>query len=282
MSRFPRLLSLLAVALLAGPSLAADGPKKSDEHADCNILLYTDAKPEADNPKYKPSKDHPVYYLALARGDGKFHPLGHPLGNPRDEAIRPQDVFASLEPQLLAQGYRNVLRFQPKAHAPRPTLILMFEYGSMTPETISGKLVQDDPGFGAAALENIQDGVDPHAVLNAGPLGEIVGLQSVSMNDFDFERIKATIEDNRYYVTVTAFDFESADAPGKRKLLLWRARMSTFSGGTDLAASLKPLFSAGAAYFGKNSRRPRSVDIRQGKVEIGETKVVPEPPPAAK
>jgi hypothetical protein len=216
-----------------------------------------------------------VYYLAVARGDGKFHPMGHPLGNPKDDVVNQKDVFGSLEPLLLSQGYHNVLRFQPKAQAPRPTLILMFEYGSMTPETISGKLVQDDPGFGASALENIQDGVDPHAILNAGPLGEIVGLQSISMNDFDFERMKAAIEDNRYYVTVTAFDFEAANGPEKKKILLWRARMSTFAGGTNLAASLKPLFSAGADYFGKNSGRPRSVDLQQGKVEIGETTIIP-------
>ncbi|HET7535795.1 MAG TPA: hypothetical protein VFJ90_05025 [Candidatus Didemnitutus sp.] len=101
-----------------------------------------------------------------------------------------------------------------------------------------------------------------------------------------FDDLKSDIEEERYYVIVSAYDFRTAVHDGKRKLL-WATRMSIRAQGNRFDERLAAMLANADGYFGRNSKEL----IRQyqnGHVDIGEMKVVgtepaaPAKPPEAK
>jgi hypothetical protein len=79
------------------------------------------------------------------------------------------------------------------------------------------------------------------------------------------------LEDERYYVVISAYDFKTAKETGKRKLL-WATRVSIRAQGNRFDQSVSYMMSKASRYFGQNTGRL----IRQyneGVVNIGEMKV---------
>lgn len=68
-------------------------------------------------------------------------------------------------------------------------------------------------------------------------------------------------------------------AAGNRRVLLWRTRMTVATDGVSQLQSLPVLIATAAPYFGREMDEPAVLTprtIREGRVEIGESVVVPE------
>jgi hypothetical protein len=104
------------------------------------------------------------------------------------------------------------------------------------------------------------------------------------MNRSDAQRLALAANEDRYYVSVQAFD--AVRWTRKERVMLWRTTM-LIDGRRDFARELATMLARGAPSFGTDLAVPELLDNRRGRkadVEIGEAKVVPDqsPPPAEK
>ena len=96
-----------------------------------------------------------------------------------------------------------------------------------------------------------------------------------TMGGVDAERIAWATRDNLLYVTLTAFD--AVRWKEKQKVLLWRTTM-LIDWREDFTKSLAAMLAQAGPMFGTDVAVPgyvNTADKREAKVEIGETKVVP-------
>ncbi len=101
---------------------------------------------------------------------------------------------------------------------------------------------------------------------NKNNLGRLAGGGSY------FDDLMSDIEEERYFVIVSAYDFRTAVHDGKRKLL-WATRISVRAQGNRFDQNLTEMLANASSYFGRNSRQL----IRQyhnGNVKIGDMKVI--------
>lgn len=90
------------------------------------------------------------------------------------------------------------------------------------------------------------------------------------------ERVAWVVNDNRYYVTLSAFD--AARWKEKQQVLLWRTSM-LIDWREDFSKSLEEMLAQAGPLFGTDLALPGYVNTaktREGKVEIGDAKVVSE------
>ncbi len=86
-----------------------------------------------------------------------------------------------------------------------------------------------------------------------------------------FTIMRNELEDPRFYIVLTAYDFKEATQKGKRKIL-WTSRISIDTRGNDFMGRMQQMIARAANSFGENTRR--LVRERIGEVEIGEAIVV--------
>ena len=108
-------------------------------------------------------------------------------------------------------------------------------------------------------------------------------VKNVGAFGSDRDDILQNMRDDRYFVIVSAYDFEAGKE--KKKVLLWQAKMSTPSNRVSLAEVIPSMITAGGPRFGRETRLPESVTAplaKEGKVDIGTAVVVPDAPAKAK
>jgi hypothetical protein len=79
------------------------------------------------------------------------------------------------------------------------------------------------------------------------------------------------LEEERYYVVLTAYDYRLLTAKKKSKLL-WEARFSIREVSNQFDTGLPKMISVAADFFGRDSKGLNHVDMPEGKVEIGPVK----------
>ncbi len=94
-----------------------------------------------------------------------------------------------------------------------------------------------------------------------------------------FAELRSELEEPRYYIALTAYDFREA-VERQNKKVLWSTRISIRSTGNRFADSIPAMIASAASSFGTNT--DRLIRDRRGEVEIGELEVVetavPSPP----
>jgi hypothetical protein len=100
-----------------------------------------------------------------------------------------------------------------------------------------------------------------------------------------FDDLMSDVEEERYYVIITAFDYKTA-LHEKKKKIVWSARVSVQAYGNQFDECLSAMVSKASRYFGKDSGHLVR-QYQEGVVGRGELKflgVVPDlaPPPAGK
>lgn len=98
-----------------------------------------------------------------------------------------------------------------------------------------------------------------------------------------YDDLRADIEESRFYVIISAYDFKKAVEQGKRELL-WVTRISVRSPGNRFSQQMRPMLASGARFFGEESGRLVRRYFQRGSVEIGDVEVlgvVPEARPPA-
>lgn len=249
----PALLAIVALALVAtlrASILGFGGPKETDINV---VVDLTDAGRKI----VPPTKEKPAFYLPLLAG---YREMGALIAG--EKSPPPNPAVAKLLAKALAAQHYFVLGPQTAT----PTLVLVFHWGYLNPQI-------DDTG----------DPDNPQTVFwnQKEMLALVAGNTLANVGAFGFERedILQNAREERYFVIVSAYDF--AAAKEKKKVLLWRAKMSTPSNRVSLAEVIGPLIAAGGPRFGRETRLPESVSVplaKEGRVEVGTPVVVPEAP----
>jgi hypothetical protein len=92
------------------------------------------------------------------------------------------------------------------------------------------------------------------------------------------EDMRAELEEDRYFVVLTAFDYQALVNKKKQKFL-WEVRFSIREHGNAFDKRLPGMVALASDYFGRDSQGLHHVDVPEGHVEIGPVKslgVVPQ------
>lgn len=85
----------------------------------------------------------------------------------------------------------------------------------------------------------------------------------------------ADVEETRYYIAISAYDFPELLQHGKKKLL-WQTRVSVRSPGNRFDDSFVPMLKSASRYFGQDSGRLIRGEESKGAVELGDLKFLGE------
>lgn len=232
------LLAAAGVGLLAG--CAGTLPPQ--------VVVVGDLSP-IGNKLTPPDADHPVYYFPLPIG---YKEVGATYAGEKPPPAK-NGVSHTLAVALAKQHYLLMTPEHP------PTQLLVFWWGSMNPQI-------EDFGSNDPADQVFFNKREMMALVGAYKLDAPFGTR--------VDDIKAATRDDRYFIVVMAFDF--AAATKHQKQLLWMAKMSTPSHGTDLAAVIPALVASGAPAFGRDTQ-PDVIDssdlMKEGTVKIAPLEV---------
>ncbi len=224
-----------------------------------------------------PTREQPVYYFPVVLG---FAELGAKIAG--DKPPPAKGIVHELALALAVQGYRvsreievpapagSATATPPAAHAkalePPPSLILVFSWGSLRPEKMD-------------VNADVMDSTPPVVLNQNQMLGLIAGKNFDSIVDFSSrtQEIWSGVQDDRYFVMISAYDFNAYQQQHK-KVRLWVAKVSVPADGENMAEVLPALIKTGGAIFGHETIGPTVLDVptvREGRVEIGTPVVVP-------
>jgi hypothetical protein len=246
----------------------------------------------------------PAYFELFTNGPRQ---LGHAQGS--GKTLPEEEIRRLLIRSLAANGYQPA---QPPAQP--PSLLILYTWGShfMLTEgddenpVLSGNMVARNLLDRAALvggekfarkLLDLFEQADAMSLAGASrppPGGESVFTPALMdfanpvnlfkradpKNEFLFDQAASDV----FYVVASAYDYQSVTE--KRRLLLWRTRMTVAAAGVSALQSLPTLVQNAAPYFGKDMAEAAILSrrvMREGRVEIG-TPTVVEPsaaPPAA-
>jgi hypothetical protein len=237
----------LSTGLLLGLLLPLAAPAVPVAEVNVNVDLTP-----AGRKITRPTPAAPVYYMPVVGG---FHEEGDiPAGGPKPP---PQNfVLHEMAVALASQGY---LVANPRT--PPPALLLVFHWGSMNP-----------------SIDQAGDPDDPMQIFpnEKRMLALVAGTTIPNLDPFtERPEVIRDLQVNRYFAMISAYDY--AAARQKKKVALWRAKMSLPSDGSDLAEAIPALVSAGAPFLGKETKVPERVTKplgRQGSVKLGEIQIV--------
>lgn len=240
-SVLPRLLLLGVFVALARPAHADNAPDASQD-----VVVYSTVFPAGKNAT-PPTADHPVYYLPDFAG---YHTAGSVSADWNDKKVTPEMVWARLHKALLSQHYINVDRTTPA-----PTMLLVFHWGQMAPNEVvpfddSNSSDPDNP-TGPPAATSYDSNEMQSLIGSTPPEHGHLHLPESAHDDAMADILSSTTSHERYFITLTAFDY--AEAMKSRKVRLWAARLSCDAAKTNLKTSLAPLATAGAPFFGRDS-----------------------------
>ena len=311
------IVSLLLPAWLASAGVAAEPasapakksewvfsllPKSLQKNPLLEITVITEMT-EAGKKLPAVSPSAPVYYEAFSPGPKH---LGETAGN--EVTLPPAEIERLLTRSLAANGYQPAV---PPAHP--PALLIIYTWGSHALLTeadsenpsLSGNQVARNlldraalvggEKFARQLLELFEraDAMSLAANVPPPPGGEPV-LTPAAMEFANpvsvFKRADPKNEflvdqaaSNVYYVVASAYDYRSVSE--KRRVLLWRTRMTVGADGVSQAQTLPTLVLSAAPFFGKDmpdaaiiSKRP----VREGTVDVGTPRVVEPASPAKK
>lgn len=90
-----------------------------------------------------------------------------------------------------------------------------------------------------------------------------------------YRELIGDVEESRYYVVISAFDFGEIQKRGKKKLL-WQARVSVRTSGNAFDDSVAAMLKSASKYFGQDSGRLVRSEETKGTVELGDLKFLGE------
>ena len=254
MVRLKRPALLIGVFMIAPSFLCSAGIFGRAKDTEVNLVVDLTAEGKKIPP---PSRERPVFYLPVLAG---YREMGALVAGEKSPPSAP--VARLLAKALAAQGYLVM-----GEKTPPPSLVLVFHWGYLNPQIdeVASPNVADDPS----------DQLPAEIFWNQKEmLGLVVGHSMDKLGRFEREDVLQAARENRYFVLVSAFDFEAAGE--KKKKLLWLARMSVPSNNVTLAEVLPTMIASGGPYFGRETgRKTITAPIaREGKVEVGTPTVV--------
>ncbi len=206
--------------------------------ADADVTVVVDMSPEGRKVPH-PSAEKPAYYLPVMQGYRQYGDF-----QAQDNLPTPHDIVHALAPELAKQNYLVM----DGAH-PKPDMVIGFAWGRIAPTDIPNAVNQTQ----RYALSLGRTAID------------VMPLESYGHAEF----MEAT-RDERYFIVVTAYAY-GPFVREKKKVILWKAKMSLPSTGYFMADVVSPLAKAGGPEFGtETTSHPKLVPaVPVGHVEIG-------------
>ena len=211
----------------------------------------------------------PEYY-ALSNG-GRLD--GTTADNTVDRVTYPE--VATIASRLLAQQNYHYAEREEQA-----TLLIVLQWGNtITFNRINYDQAVKEKDMGKIILLNQQrDQINEH---NARVLGYLDDLAEV--NDIrrwagggdNYNDLIADVEEARYYIMISAYDFRDLAKRGRRTLL-WQVRVSVRSPGNSFDDSFVPMLKSASKYFGQDSGKLMREEQEKAKVELGDLKFLGE------
>jgi len=280
-------------------------PKSLQKNPRLELTVITEMTPAGR--KLPPvSPDKPAYFEAFTSG-----PKAMGAGAYDEKMLKQEEVERLLLRSLATNGYLPAQR-----PAQPPSLLIVYAWGS---HNVIREADEENPAFGGNALaRNIldraalvggekfatkmlelferADALSSAANARVAPGGESVIAPAMAMmnpvemfkredpkNEFLVDQTASDL----YYVVASAYDYQSV--VDKRRLLLWRTRMTVASAGVNQEISVPTLVLSAAPFFGKEMTGPEIISkrsMREGTVEVGTPTVINTPaetlPPAKK
>jgi hypothetical protein len=238
----------LGLVLMAG-SVAAKAPT--------DVVVFSSLHEKGYQP---PTADKPAYFMALSGG---YHIDGVETGLAKDDPskITAEQVFAVLTKPLAAQNYLPATKQHP------PTILLVAQWGYFRPNLKEPNDPTDEnQSTGSQTFLNQSD---------ANRAALLTGGNRAPLGTFAYEDARSRMADDRFFVVLSAYDY-AASKKERKKVVLWRTRMSVVMNPTTLAESLEPMATAGGQFFGRDSELAREIDLtlKKGTVKLGETEVI--------
>lgn len=251
--------------------------------------------------------------------DGSWKPEFYALGNGgavagtmRDktaERVPFADIVRLTMPLLAQQGYRYARQAQ------EADLLLVLHWGNTLPyndinfrqslgpasqamanlqQLKNNAASQSDIDRAQGDLDAMLDLVEMERLVrnsyvapNARLLGYIEDINDsndirrlTSVGDDRYRDMMADVEESRYYVIVSAYDFQELVKHEKQKLL-WVTRVSVRTPGNSFDDSVTAMLKNASPYFGRDSGKLIRGEELRGRVELGELKylgIVPDAP----
>ena len=185
-------------------------------------------------------------------------------------------------------AYENLQASQPSSvQAPPPPPPSMGSHGGPVggggaasvilrsqPDSVTGEMAT------VAAMEEQREQSDMRNAQLLGYDAELAQTGRTEIATFKLRRddLMAEIEENRYFVILMAYDFQSLWKQKKHRLI-WVTRMSVRERGGDFAKILPSMVGYAGKFFGQETYGLLRKPLPEGRVEIGEPKslgVVPE------
>jgi hypothetical protein len=158
-----------------------------------------------------------------------------------------------------------------------------FSAGAESAEVAAAGGVFEDEMFRLLSENRARDQINlPNAQL-LGYLDEINradGIQRFVGAGDRYNDLIADIEESRYYIIISAYDFPALVKNGKKNLL-WSTRVSVRSPGNRFDDSVMAMMKSAAKYFGQNSGKLVRGEESKGTVEMGDVKFMGEAKDAA-
>jgi hypothetical protein len=251
--------------LICGLVLAAG--LRSDETV--ATALYARVGNGYKREKAKDGSFKPEYY-ALSNG-GRLD--GTTADNTVDRVTYP-DV-ATIASRLLTQQNYHYAQREDQA-----TLLIVLQWGNtITFDRISYDQAVKEQDMGKILLLNqVRDQINED---NARILGYMDAL--ADSNDIrrwagggdNYNDLIADVEEARYYIMISAYDFRDLARRGRRTLL-WQVRVSVRSAGNSFDDSFVPMLKSAAKYFGQDSKKLVRGEEARATVELGDLKFLGE------
>lgn len=217
----------------------------------------------------RPTPEHPAYYVPFILG---YHEEGKIVAG--EQPPKRAELIRLVGRALAKEGY--VLQaLRPDANRTVPSLIVTIEWGYLN------ALVTEQPApFDLNANDSDSEGASQPGSTDfnqAQRIALVAGSAVKRQTQFapgDWEKLGEAIDDDRYFIIVSAYDF-AASITGEQKLL-WRTRMSVPRQGIWMNDALPGLIAAGAPLFGRQTEVPTWTPqpLREGRATPGELKVV--------
>jgi hypothetical protein len=133
-----------------------------------------------------------------------------------------------------------------------------------------------DQSLALTAMANRQR--DRQNIENASIIGYLPALKQLDgsrMTALDLRRrdLHQEVEESRYYVVLLAYDVQTMLQHKQRKLL-WETRFSIPQRHNDFSKQLAAMTQTAASYFGQDSDGLTHKPVREGRVILGEPKVI--------
>ena len=235
--------------LLAVLTMLSAGGTVARAERSRDVVVYSYVT-EAGKKLTPPTPEHPASCLLVAGG---YHVEGQIVAG--EKPPQPEKVDQLVRRALAAANYRGLTKDSKEID-----YIIVYHWGYMNPE------IEELPGGNIIVFNE------------ARMLALVAGSSFDQMNPgfSDYNDTMQAIDENRYFLVISAYSPAAYFKHHRQKKLLWRAQMSLHSAATDQTESLPALASASVAYLGRPTSIPARINEsleRPSKVILGAPEV---------